>query len=191
MLQICEFCSLCKTTKYEIESFNSLYFDLWKINSFKIEQSKFNNYFSENLNLQDCFEYQRRIELQTENKMNFCSICKNSNIYYRKTTIYSSPKILIISLNSMNELQNEIKFDLWDRINLNNYVENGNEWFYNLIGIVAFNMKTYHYIAYCKNPIDKNWYKYNDDAVSGIKSNIINEINNSCFPSILFYQNGK
>ena len=189
--QICEFCSLCKTAKYEFESFNSLYFDLWKINSFKIEQSKFNNYFSENLNLQDCFEYQRRIELQTENKMNFCSICKNSNIYYRKTTIYSAPKILIISLNSMNELQNEIKFDLWDRINLNNYVENGNEWFYNLIGIVAFNMKTYHYIAYCKNPIDKNWYKYNDDAVSGIKSNIINEINNSCFPSILFYQNKK
>ena len=188
--QICEFCSLCNTAKYEFESFNSLYFDLWKIKSFKMEQSQINNYFSENINLQDCFEYQRRID-QTENEMIFCSMCKNINMHYKKTTIYSAPNLLIISLNLMNDLQNKIKFDLWDSFNLNNYVEKGNEWFYNLIGIVAFNMNTYHYIAYCKNPIDKNWYKYNDDAVSGIKNNIINEINNSCFPSILFYQNEK
>ena len=189
--QKCEFCSLCQTPKYEFDSFNSLYFDLWKIKSFKMENSQLNIYFSENLNLQDCFEYQRRIEYQTGNKTNFCQNCNNSNIYFKRTTIYSSPYLLIISLNLTRELQNTIKFDLWECFNLNNYVEkNKNQCFYNLIGIVAYNININHFIAYCKNTIDKNWYKYNDDIVSGININIINEINNSSFfPLILFYQN--
>ena len=94
-------------------------------------------------------------------------------------------------MNLTRELQNTIKFDLWECFNLNNYVEkNKNQCFYNLIGIVAYNININHFIAYCKNTIDKNWYKYNDDIVSGININIINEINNSSFfPLILFYQN--
>ena len=192
--QLCKSCSSCKTPQYEFDSFNSLFFDLNQIKIYKQQNSQYNNNFSQNLNLQDCFEYQRRIEYNTENEKNICPNCKGSNIYYKNRTIYSTPKILIIALNLVNDFQNKNKFDLWETFYLNNYVEiKINECFYNLRGIVAYNLNTYHYLAYCKSPIDNLWYKYNDDSVNLIdNNNIINEIsNNSLYTSILFYQNEK
>ena len=192
--QLCKSCSSCKTPQYDFDSFNSLFFDLNQIKIYKQQNSQYNNNFSQNLNLQDCFEYQRRIEYNTENEKNICPNCKGSNIYYKNRTIYSTPKILIIALNLVNDFQNKNKFDLWETFYLNNYVEiKINECFYNLRGIVAYNLNTYHYLAYCKSPIDNIWYKYNDDSVNLIdNNNIINEIsNNSLYTSILFYQNEK
>ena len=192
--QLCKSCSSCKTPQYDFDSFNSLFFDLNQIKIYKQQNSQYNNNFSQNLNLQDCFEYQRRIEYNTENEKNICPNCKGSNIYYKNRTIYSTPKILIIALNLVNDFQNKNKFDLWETFYLNNYVEiKINECFYNLRGIVAYNLNTYHYLAYCKSPIDNLWYKYNDDSVNLIdNNNIINEIsNNSLYTSILFYQNEK
>ena len=192
--QLCKSCSSCKTPQYDFDSFNSLFFDLNQIKIYKQQNSQYNDNFSQNLNLQDCFEYQRRIEYNTENEKNICPNCKESNIYYKNRTIYSTPKILIIALNLVNDFQNKNKFDLWETFYLNNYVEiKINECFYNLRGIVAYNLNTYHYLAYCKSPIDNLWYKYNDDSVNLIdNNNIINEIsNNSLYTSILFYQNEK
>ena len=55
-------------------------------------------------------------------------------------------------------------------------------------GIVACDLQTGQYIAYCKNPINQQWYKYIEDLVNLINNNILDEINNSFFPCVLFYQ---
>lgn len=60
---------------------------------------------------------------------------------------------------------------------------------YNLIAVVE-HLGGYgggHYIAHCKNPINKKWYKYNDDTVHYVPDNdVINEITGNAY--VLFYQ---
>ena len=61
---------------------------------------------------------------------------------------------------------------------------------YDLVGVLAhFEESGFsgHFIAYCKSPIDQNWYKYNDDLVSPVK-NFVDEVINTDTPYILFYQ---
>ena len=47
-----------------------------------------------------------------------------------------------------------------------------------------------HFIAYCRNPIDYNWYRYNDDIVSKV-NNFQKEIIDYAMPYILFFQKVK
>ncbi len=131
--QICSSCSVCKSSKYEFESFHSLYFDLWEIKSFKID-----NYSNlNNLNIKDCFDYYKKLEYIIGN----CQNCRNNNRYPQIKSIYSAPKLLIIILNISKEIPNKIKFDLWDCLDLTNYVEvKINKCIYNLRGIVACNI---------------------------------------------------
>ena len=44
-----------------------------------------------------------------------------------------------------------------------------------------------HFIAYCRSPIDNQWYKYNDSLVECI-GNFYNDIHNFGVPYILFYE---
>ena len=71
-----------------------------------------------------------------------------------------------------------------------NYVELKNTgYMYTLFGVVTHiggNDASGHFIACCKNPIDNNWYRYNDDLVS-IVIIFIQEVIDS-IPYILFYQ---
>ena len=41
-----------------------------------------------------------------------------------------------------------------------------------------------HFMAFCKNPINRKWYKYNDDSVT--EANIYN-VHNEGIAYILFY----
>ena len=61
---------------------------------------------------------------------------------------------------------------------------------YNLIGVVTHigeSGPSGHFIAYCRSPIDNNWYQYNDNFVFPVKD-FINEVINYAMPYILFYQ---
>ena len=44
-----------------------------------------------------------------------------------------------------------------------------------------------HFIAYCRSPIDDNWYKYNDDLVTPI-NDVKQEVIDYAMPYLLFYQ---
>ena len=44
-----------------------------------------------------------------------------------------------------------------------------------------------HFIAYCKSPVDKQWYRYNDVEVSKC-FDVENEIKSNGIPYILYYQ---
>ena len=58
---------------------------------------------------------------------------------------------------------------------------------YKLIGVLTRIGNIEHFIAYCKSPIDYQWYKYNDDIVSPVL-NFQQEIIDNGIPYLLFYQ---
>ena len=185
--QICSVCPRCYSKIYELKSFYSLYFDLWNVKTFKNE-NKYNNNLSDVLNINDCLNYYRRNDNQNGKNV-FCQKCQTENKCSKITSIFTSPKKLIISLNLKKEFQRQIKFNLEECLNLTKYVKATNQCIYDLNGIVACDLQTGQYIAFCKSPVNHQWYEYIEDLVILVDNNIINVINNSFFPCILFYQN--
>ena len=61
---------------------------------------------------------------------------------------------------------------------------------YNLYGVISNidgSGSNAHFVASCKSPIDKKWYRYNDSRVNQIE-NIQKEIIEFGTPYILFYE---
>ena len=90
----------------------------------------------------------------------------------------------------------DIQFTFPEFISLKKYImdktPNTN---YELISILALQSSdgvSFHYLAFCKSPMDNQWYTYNDSIVTHcISNNIINEIQQNYIPYILFYRKSK
>ena len=71
------------------------------------------------------------------------------------------------------------------------FIENKETGFkYKLIGVVTHlgeSGASGHFIAYCRSPINYQWYRYNDDLVTKV-INFNEEIINYAMPYILFFQ---
>ena len=120
----------------------------------------------------------------------YCINCKTQLPGSYRTTLYTSPEILILVLNRGKGIQFKVKLEFIENLNLMNYVELKNTGcMYALFGVVTHiggNGSSGHFIAYCKSPLNKIWYRYNDDCVSRVinfKQEVIDSI-----PYILFYQ---
>ena len=139
------------------------------INILKEKQSK--------INLIDCFNYRQKIE-----KNDICGTCKN-NVKYN-TILYTAPQILIILLKR-NENKNKKKFvfEFGENLDLSNYITLNSFHKFNLISFIEYSDNKY--TAYCKNIIDNNWYKYEDNLIKLVPN--ICEINktDTC---IIFYK---
>ena len=76
-------------------------------------------------------------------------------------------------------------------INIDKYVnEKNKDANYELIGVIAHigpSSMGGHFIAYCKSPVDKKWYCYNDAQVTEC-ADPENDINSKGIPYVLFYQ---
>ena len=76
-------------------------------------------------------------------------------------------------------------------INLTKFVLNAKEqYIYTIYGVITHigeSGQSGHFIASCKSPVDKKWYKYNDAIVSEIKD-FNQEVVNFQTPYILFYE---
>ena len=57
--------------------------------------------------------------------------------------------------------------------------------------LIAFDLnEKLGYIAYCCNPIDQNWYKYEGNKISKVElAEILNIKDGNLLPVILFYRN--
>ena len=145
------------------------------------------------VNLSDCFEYNQKLEYFTGDNSMFCSNCKTQLPASSRTTLYTSPEILVIFLSKEKAIEFNIKLEFIENLNLINYIELKNTgYMYALFGVVTHiggNGSSGHFIAYCKSPIDNNWYRYNDDLVSRV-INFKQEVIDS-MPYILFYQKYK
>ena len=143
------------------------------------------------VNLDDCFRYNQKIEEFTGENSMFCNNCQKQCSAQYKTVLSTAPEILIIVLNRGKGIQYKVKCEFVLQLNLYEFLEMPNTgYMFDLVGVVTHmgeSGASGHFIAYCKSPIDSNWYQYNDDLVFQV-NNFANEVINYAMPYILFYQ---
>ena len=174
---------------YNFQVMNFLIFPLEEVRKFKIMQYQQN--FNE-VNLYDCFIYNQKIDcMQGENQM-WCKNCKQNSPTQYMSCLYSSPIDLILILNRGKGNIYNVKLNFEEIIDIGNFVtvKKSKNLIYHLYAIVTHigpsNMGG-HFIAFCKSPIDNNWYKYNDAMVDYV-GDFYKDILNFGVPYILFYE---
>ena len=165
------------------------------VNPMLYQQNLFNYQLNlQNINsvdLDDCFDYNQKNEYFTGENAMYCINCKTQLPGSYRTTLYTSPEILILVLNRGKGIEFKVKLEFIENLNLMNYVELKNTgYMYTLIGVVTHmgeSGASGHFIAYCRSPRNNIWYRYNDDLVSKV-NNVKQEIIDYAMPYILFYQ---
>lgn len=137
--------------------------------------------------INDCLQYNERIELLNMH----CNTCRTMREQNRIEKIHTAPKYLILIFNRGNGLEFNVKLEFAETIDISKFVlRNDIQSKYNLYGVVSHIGESSgkgHYIALCKSPVNKQWYKYNDNIVSPI-ANFQSEVINCATPYILFYE---
>ena len=173
--------------KYFLENFIFLIFPLEEVRKFKLQQlmNPNMNQMMMNMNMinanqnmmkiqllnqnivdmNDCFDYNRKAERFFGQDAMYCNICKA-------------------------QMNSKLKFD--EVLDITNYSEESAKTGakYDLIGVVTHmgeSGASGHFVAACKSPKNGVWYKYNDDLVFPVQ-NFQTEILNYAMPYILFYQ---
>ena len=213
-------CQRCHQIKYSFQTYFFLIFPLEEVRKFNIEFKKkqfINTYnYMQNMNMQlfqqmlnnfvsnlqnqnfvdiyTCFEYNQKIEYFTGDNSMYCNFCNAQCPASYMTKLFIGPQILILILNRGIGIQFKVKLEFYQTLDLSNYIEQTQTGCkYNLIGVVTHmgeSGASGHFIAYCRSPIDNNWYKYNDDLVSPVY-NFKQEIIDYAMPYILFFQKMK
>ena len=189
-------CHNCNVRMYNFSMFSFLIFPLEKVRQYmiNIQTEGF-----EKVTLKDCFEqYTSEEILSGENQM-YCNYCHQNADYSTYNKIYKHPEILVIILNRGNGLEFNVEFEYPQKIKINDYINldnndnyNNNEDIqYELIGIISHlgdSSMSGHFIAICKNPVDKKWYKFNDAIVSESSYELVSDDNLNNIPYVLFYK---
>ena len=173
---------------YNFQIMNFLIFPLEEVRKYKIMQYQQN--FQE-VNLIDCFIYNQKVDfMQGENQM-WCKNCQQNSPSQYMTLIYSAPVDLILILNrgKGNIYNVKLNFDEILDIGYYVYMKKNQKLIYHLYAVVTHigpSDMGGHFIAFCKSPIDNQWYKYNDAIVELVGS--FQDIVNFGVPYILFYE---
>ena len=166
-------CQGCQNIKYNFQAYSFLDFPLEQVNQYCFDKGKKNIYSSNNKNpdidLYECFNYYENVELMTGDNQMYCNICNQNCDAFYSTNIYSLPNYLIINLNRGKGNIYECKVNFPRKLNLLNFVtfKDGKTYFelYAVISHIGPNSMSGNFVAYCKNDIDKKWYKFNDSII--------------------------
>ena len=189
-------CLSCNSITYNYQTYFFLVFPLEEVRKFKFSNmnqfNNFNNMFSNNeVNIYDCFNYDKKITYMTGNNAMYCNFCRNTSNSSMCTVLTTGPEILIIILNRGQGIQFKVKINFVEYLNLSNYIQFPNTGFnYELIGVITHlgeHGMGGHFIAYCKSHFTKTWFQYNDASVNPVK-NFQNDVINYAMPYLLFYQ---
>ena len=179
---------------FDNEIFKCLIFPLEQIrNNLKIFKNNSDSYRIFNsdgiITLFDCFKYNEEINIKK-----FCPICQKECDFITTSEIYKCPEVLILILDRGKDYLNEIKLNFNENIDITEFVlkKDMPKINYSLYGVISLveNDSILKFVASCKNPVDKNWYKYNDSEVTNI-SNFQEGILNYGIPYMLFYEKEK
>ena len=177
-------CFNCHLKLYNYQIYFFIVFPLEEIRKFK---NKNNN----QVNIYDCFDYDRKITTMMGNNSIYCNFCKKNCNGFMFSYLVTGPEILILLLNRGKGIQYNIKINFCEVLNLSNYIEyNGTGFKYKLIGVITHigdNSMSGHFIAYCRDPINEKWYKYNDAFVNEV-NDFQKEVIDFAMPYLLFYQ---
>ena len=183
---------------YNYQKLNWLIFPLEEVNIYKNNNNSIqnnNNQINQNnniVNLYDCFYYNQKTDFCTGENQKYCFICRQLFDSFYTSKIYISPNVLIIILDKGIGNIYDIKIDFNETIDISEFVliKDNPKMIYNLYGVITqigqYGPNDY-FIASCKNPIDKRWYRFNDSKINPI-SNIQKEVIEFGAPCALFYQ---
>jgi len=175
---------------YNYGIFNCLIFPLEEVKNMK------NNYYQTFKNnivtIDECFIYNQKTDVFTGDNRNYCNICRQLWDSNYCSKIFVSPNILILILNRGRDNIYNVKLDFSEQINITPYVikKEKQQLFYDLYGVISHigeSGPNAHFVASCKSPIDKKWYRFNDALVNPI-TNLQKEVIEFGTPYILFYQ---
>ena len=174
VLGITNKCTKCNRTKYNFQVCNYVEFYLEKINQYYFSIGKRNNNMFNNKNpdidLYECFNYLNVVELMNGENQIFCNFCHCLCDSYYQTNLFSSPNYLIINLNRGRGGVYECKVNFPEKLDLYNYIEYKSSKLqfelYAVICHIGESSMEGHFVAYCKNRLDKKWYLYNDAFVN-------------------------
>ena len=173
---------------YNYQIFNVLIFDLNDVRKMRNPNIWPN---TNEVSLEDCFDYNQRTVCYTGNNRLYCKICHQNWDTNYTSKIYSCPNVLVLVLNRGKNNMFNVKLNFEETINITKYVSlKEGQVIYNLVGVVTHlgeSGPNAHFIAFCKSPINLKWYKYNDafvNPVENVKKDIIDFGN----PYILFYK---
>ena len=190
-------CTECGIQLYNYQIYFFLIFPLEEVRKFVYyNNNNFNNNNLININqnvvdIYQCFEFDRRVCLMSGENAMFCNRCQrntNSNIC---TNLVYAPNILIIILNRGKGKEFDVKLNFREDLDISNYVEiNNTGTLYKLIGVITHlgeSGMSGHFIAFCKDPDDFKWYKFNDAIVTPV-IDFQKEVIDFGMPYLLFYQ---
>jgi ubiquitin C-terminal hydrolase len=175
---------------YNYEMFNCLVFPLDEIK---------NEINSNNVTIFDCFQFIQKTQLFTGDKRNYCNKCEQVYDSNFTTKIYEFPEVLILVFVRNKESGNSVKLDFEEKLNslvLKKEAEIKtvvvlDKHIYDLCGVISYKEGIFiDYIASCKSPVDKKWYRYTSSEVTPI-DDVQNGIINYETPYVLFYKKGK
>ena len=171
-------CAQCQNTIHNIQVYNILFFPLEEVR-------KFMNYQNNIVKIEDCFGYYEKQEIYPSF---YCNNCRQLYPAYNQSKLIYGPPTLIINLNRGKGLQFNVKIQFEEYLDIKNYVYADNSpFYYELIGVICHygtNDMGGHFIAFCKNSYNCEWYKYNDGQVT--KSHF-KEVQDAPLSYVLFY----
>ena len=171
-------CQYCGTQIHNTQSNNILFFPLEEVRKYK-------NYNHNNVAILDCFDYYGKKEIYPSF---YCNSCNQNYQAISQTQIIRAPKTLIMNFNRGKGIEFNVNVIFEEYLNLRKYVcDNNNPYYYELTGVICHfgsNDMGGHFIAYCKNCNNCEWYKYNDQIVTKCS---FNEVKGTGLPYVLFY----
>ena len=189
-------CTRCGFTKISYNIVNMLIFPLEKVRQYIFQSS---NGQQNSVNLDQCFMQNQLGEVLNGTNQIYCNACQSMADAVMINYIYTSPEVLTIILNRGKGLEFNVDFHFDHYINIDNYVidkSQGKNNLYELICILCHygpSGMSGHFIAFCKSPIDKIWYCYNDANVTKCDGDPdISKLGNiEGIPYVLYYQRCK
>jgi len=166
-------CNKCNKSSHAFELFTMIQIPTKEFGEITLEECLQNNFFGKEL-------------LNNENQYN-CEKCGKVDAI-KKYYLWENPEILIIHLKRFNnnriktwKTNSVVKFPIENLI-LDTYfldIHKKTNIIYDLVAISEhYGSCNYgHYISHCKNMLNNNWYKFDDDDINYIPNeNISNEI---------------
>ena len=193
------FCYTLETTRtcWECKTINT---NIQKYFTFELNFEKALNktalMYKKEFSIEDCINI--HFEKQTMYNV-FCEKCDEKRDFSVDLAFNFGPPffIFILRLNDREDLiekmsKNDIKIKIDEEINIFRYVKKSEEscLIYKLNGAIFFDTKKkLGYIAYCRNNIDDNWYKFEINEIKKVKSSEVLNISKEgiLLPVILFY----
>ena len=193
IIEIKSQCKVCQILKYNFQIFSFLEFPLQQVNQYYYNMGRrplfCNDGTNPDVNLYECFEYYRKLDLMNGDNQMYCMKCNISCDAFYSTSIFLAPKNLIINLNRGRDAVYECKVYFPEQLNILNFVSyQAGVTFYQLYAVICHlgpSSMSGHFVAYCRNRMDNKWYLYNDGFVTPCTKD---QQYQDGMPYILFYR---